>query len=96
MLPAKTGLLAQVGDIADILELANGCLCCSMKSELVAGLEGLLAQRHRFDYILIETSGAGLWSRHASNSSWTFKCFMCLGAVHDPLMTSSDTCRVQD
>jgi len=29
-----------------------------MKNELVAGLEGLLAQRHRFDYILIETSGA--------------------------------------
>jgi G3E family GTPase len=39
------------------LELANGCLCCTMKSELVAGLEGMLAQRHRFDYILIETSG---------------------------------------
>ncbi len=39
------------------LELANGCLCCSMKSELVAGLEGLLTQRHRFDYVLIEASG---------------------------------------
>lgn len=44
--------------VDDWLELANGCLCCTMKSELVAGLEGLLAQRHRFDYILIETSGA--------------------------------------
>ena len=29
-----------------------------MKSQLVAGLEGMLQQRHRFDYILIETSGA--------------------------------------
>ena len=44
------------------LELANGCVCCTMKSQLVAGLEGMLEQRHRFDYILIETSGAN----HAS------------------------------
>lgn len=44
--------------VDNLWELANGCLCCTMKSNLVAGLEGMLAQRHRFDYILIETSGA--------------------------------------
>jgi len=57
-------------EVPEWLELANGCLCCSMKGELVAGLEGLLKQRHRFDYILIETSGlanpgpvaAALWT----------------------------------
>ena len=30
----------------------------NLQGELVAGLEGLLQQRERFDYILIETSGA--------------------------------------
>ena len=42
----------------DWLELTNGCLCCSVKSDFVAALEGLMQQRRdRFDYILIETTG---------------------------------------
>ncbi|DBA77581.1 hypothetical protein WJX77_001399 [Trebouxia sp. C0004] len=52
------------------VELANGCLCCSVKSDFVAALEGLMLKRDRFDYILIETTGladpgpvaAALWT----------------------------------
>lgn len=40
------------------VELANGCLCCSVKTEFVSALEGLMEKRSRFDYILIETTGA--------------------------------------
>ena len=40
------------------VELANGCLCCSVKTEFVSALEGLMLRRSRFDYILIETTGA--------------------------------------
>ena len=39
------------------MELANGCLCCSVKTEFVAALEGLLRKKSGFDYILIETTG---------------------------------------
>eukprot|EP00878_Enallax_costatus_P030930 GHUV01033745.1.p1 GENE.GHUV01033745.1~~GHUV01033745.1.p1 ORF type:complete len:209 (+),score=29.59 GHUV01033745.1:656-1282(+) len=43
------------------VELANGCLCCSVKAEFVQALEGLLqtGSRHegKFDYILVETTG---------------------------------------
>ena len=39
------------------VELANGCLCCSVKTEFVTALEGLLRRRSGFDYILIETTG---------------------------------------
>ncbi len=39
------------------VELANGCLCCSVKSDFVAALEGLMLKRDKFDYILIETTG---------------------------------------
>lgn len=39
------------------MELANGCLCCSVKSDFVAALEGLMLKRDKFDYILIETTG---------------------------------------
>lgn len=40
------------------VELANGCLCCSVKSDFVAALEGLMLKRDKFDYILIETTGS--------------------------------------
>lgn len=39
------------------VELANGCLCCSVKNDFVAALEGLMLKRDKFDYILIETTG---------------------------------------
>ena len=39
------------------MELANGCLCCSVKTEFVTALEGLLRRKSGFDYILIETTG---------------------------------------
>ncbi|KAF6255739.1 CobW/HypB/UreG, nucleotide-binding domain-containing protein [Scenedesmus sp. NREL 46B-D3] len=52
------------GDRADVpqwVELANGCLCCSVKAEFVQALEGLLgagsAHAGKFDYVLVETTG---------------------------------------
>ena len=39
-----------------LLELSNGCVCCSVKNDFVSGLEVLL-QENVFDYILLECSG---------------------------------------
>ena len=39
------------------VELANGCLCCTMKDDFLRALEALMEQRQRFDYILVETTG---------------------------------------
>jgi G3E family GTPase len=41
----------------DILELSNGCVCCSVRKDLVAGVQKLL-KKGGFDYLLIETTGA--------------------------------------
>ena len=41
----------------DILELNNGCLCCSVRKDLVQGVQKLI-KRGGFDYILVETTGA--------------------------------------
>ena len=41
----------------DFVELANGCLCCSVKDDLLATMEMLLTRRDKFDHILIETTG---------------------------------------
>ncbi len=43
-----------------ILELANGCLCCTVQEEFLPTMEALLRRRAELDCILIETSGLAL------------------------------------
>jgi len=42
---------------SDVLELANGCLCCSIKDTGVAAIENLMRKKGAFDYIILETTG---------------------------------------
>ncbi len=44
----------------NILELANGCLCCTVQEEFLPTMQELLKRRDRIDAILIETSGLAL------------------------------------
>ncbi len=39
-----------------LVALQNGCICCTLKMDLVQQLQDIIAQ-HRFDYIVIEASG---------------------------------------
>jgi cobalamin biosynthesis protein CobW len=43
-----------------ILELANGCICCTVADDFIPTVEKLLALPQRPDHILIETSGLAL------------------------------------
>lgn len=43
-----------------ILELANGCLCCTVQEEFLPTMQELLKRRDSLDCILIETSGLAL------------------------------------
>ena len=43
-----------------LVELANGCLCCTVQEEFLPTMEALLKRRHDIDCILIETSGLAL------------------------------------
>lgn len=40
----------------EVLELKNGCLCCSVKDSGVLAIQNLMAKKGAFDYILLETS----------------------------------------
>ncbi len=40
----------------DMIELSNGCVCCTVRKDLVKGVQKLL-KRDKLDYILIETTG---------------------------------------
>jgi len=44
----------------NIIELANGCICCTVADDFVPTVETLLAMEPRPDHILIETSGLAL------------------------------------
>jgi cobalamin biosynthesis protein CobW len=44
----------------NIVELANGCLCCTVADDFVPAIEALLAHEKRPDHIIIETSGLAL------------------------------------
>jgi len=44
------------GTFASILELKNGCVCCSVRSDFATAIEKLLSQRS-FDYVIVECSG---------------------------------------
>ncbi len=46
-----------VGAGQGLFELANGCVCCSVRGDLVRTLHGLLASRPAIDAILVETTG---------------------------------------
>ena len=58
------GLLAACGAPAcspgDIIELANGCLCCTVADEFLPTIQALLARPEPPEAILIETSGLAL------------------------------------
>lgn len=45
---------------SNILELTNGCLCCTVQEEFLPTMQELLKRRDRIDSILIETSGLAL------------------------------------
>jgi len=44
----------------NIVELANGCICCTVADDFIPTMQTLLARRVRPDHILIETSGLAL------------------------------------
>lgn len=46
-----------VGAEEEVFELNNGCVCCSVRGDLLRVLGGLGKRRDRFDGYLIETSG---------------------------------------
>ncbi len=44
----------------DIVELANGCICCTVADDFLPAMEALLARAAPPDHIIVETSGLAL------------------------------------
>jgi len=46
-----------VGADEEVFEMNNGCICCTVRGDLIRIVETLLKRRGRFDAIIIETTG---------------------------------------
>ena len=46
-----------VGADEEIFEMNNGCICCTVRGDLIRIIEGLMRRRGRFDAIIVETTG---------------------------------------
>ena len=47
-------------ETSNIIELANGCLCCTVQEEFYPTMQELLERKDNIDILLIETSGLAL------------------------------------
>lgn len=52
----KEGIVGMGKDATDLVALQNGCICCTLKMDLVQQLAELISSQ-QFDYIVIEASG---------------------------------------
>jgi G3E family GTPase len=41
----------------ELIELNNGCICCTVRTDLITGIRGLLQSGRHVDRIIVETSG---------------------------------------
>lgn len=41
----------------DVVSLANGCVCCSLRDDLVTSIQDVLHERPNIEYVLLEASG---------------------------------------
>jgi G3E family GTPase len=46
-----------IGAEEEIFETSNGCICCTVRGDLIRVLGQLLKRRDRFDHVLVETTG---------------------------------------
>ncbi|MBS1793274.1 MAG: GTP-binding protein [Acidobacteria bacterium] len=46
-----------IGAEEEIFEMNNGCICCTVRGDLIRILGNLMKRKDKFDYIIVETTG---------------------------------------
>lgn len=52
----KRGLASVTRRDAEVVEMSNGCICCTLREDLLEEI-GAMARSGRFDYLVVESSG---------------------------------------
>jgi len=43
----------------EVFEMNNGCICCTVRGDLIRIINGLMKRRDKFDGIIVDETGAG-------------------------------------
>jgi len=46
-----------VGADEEVFEMNNGCICCTVRGDLIRIMDGLMKRRGKFDAVIVETTG---------------------------------------
>lgn len=86
---AGTGYLDRTEE--KLVELTNGCICCTLREDLIESVARLAAE-DRFDHLVIESTGISEPMPVAASFSWEFENGFSLGSVArlDTLVTVVD------
>ncbi|AGN79168.1 GTP-binding protein [Pseudomonas sp. GD03651] len=85
---AELGIDSELIESADeqVIQLSNGCLCCSVRGDLLSSLEALL-EKGGFDALIIETTGL-------ANPAPIAQTFMLDDDLNDELVLDAVVCIV--
>jgi G3E family GTPase len=50
-------IVNDIGADEEVFEMNNGCVCCTVRGDLVRILDGLMKRKGKFDAIIVETTG---------------------------------------
>ncbi|NJR62231.1 MAG: GTP-binding protein [Cyanobacteria bacterium CRU_2_1] len=88
-----------IGIDQDMIELTNGCICCTINNNLVDAVYRVLSRREQIDYLIVETTGIAdpfpITLTFTASELWNFTRLDAVLTVVDAEAFTSETAHSQ-